>query len=462
MLQGQHWVLGASACPLPRWHLPPGQGWGLWLVGAAALTPPSLAWVLLCSPQAEVKALKERLEIEKQAWEANYVKKEVTERPPTPGRSWARLQAPPDPWPVPLPPGGLAALAGAGAEGGGAEGAGQGDRAGHPAPGGRYVVRQGGVRAGGGEQVRGGREQEQFASAVSCPHRGHRGHLSRAGGRALAFLPHVLSPQVRAAEPISPQASGSLLGPYEQQCAWRSTAGRRGLWLGDRRSVPCTCTGEGPVRWRDRVARTGGLSLAERQSRCSSVSSQQCQLLHRPGRVCTDWCGVELVSVLEPAVPIPGWLPWVPRSPWSQGRSRLFLGSTLRLLGTACRLPAPHSHASWAAECDADISPFPPEAGEPGCSALVPSRIKRVRDKYEAELQELERSERKLQERCNELKERLAELEGENIRLQGLAKHKEQEADEIRKVGATWARLLPGPALHGAPAGPSDLCPCPR
>ncbi|XP_059587958.1 centrosomal protein of 131 kDa isoform X4 [Alligator mississippiensis] len=68
------------------------------------------------------------------------------------------------------------------------------------------------------------------------------------------------------------------------------------------------------------------------------------------------------------------------------------------------------------------------------CERAAENRIKRVRDKYEAELQELERSERKLQERCNELKERLAELEGENIRLQGLAKHKEQEADEIRKV----------------------------
>lgn len=50
------------------------------------------------------------------------------------------------------------------------------------------------------------------------------------------------------------------------------------------------------------------------------------------------------------------------------------------------------------------------------------------------ELQELELSERKLQERCNELKGRLAELEGEGIRLQGLLKHKEQELEEIRKV----------------------------
>ncbi|NWU83454.1 CP131 protein, partial [Onychorhynchus coronatus] len=67
------------------------------------------------------------------------------------------------------------------------------------------------------------------------------------------------------------------------------------------------------------------------------------------------------------------------------------------------------------------------------CERAAENRIKRIRDKYEVELQELERSERKLQERCNELKGRLAELEGENIRLQGLLKHKEQEVEEIRK-----------------------------
>lgn len=76
---------------------------------------------------------------------------------------------------------------------------------------------------------------------------------------------------------------------------------------------------------------------------------------------------------------------------------------------------------------------------EPDCLSFPPVRIKRIRDKYEVELQELERSERKLQERCNELKGRLAELEGESIRLQGLLKHKEQEVEEIQKVGA-----LPG------------------
>uniref|UniRef100_A0A663M7Y4 Centrosomal protein 131 n=1 Tax=Athene cunicularia TaxID=194338 RepID=A0A663M7Y4_ATHCN len=74
------------------------------------------------------------------------------------------------------------------------------------------------------------------------------------------------------------------------------------------------------------------------------------------------------------------------------------------------------------------------------CERAAENRIKRIRDKYEVELQELERSERKLQERCNELKGRLAELEGESIRLQGLLKHKEQEVEEIQKVGDQLAQ----------------------
>ena len=109
---------------------------------------------------------------------------------------------------------------------------------------------------------------------------------------------------------------------------------------------------------------------------------------------------------------------------------------------------------------------------EPGCPSLPPVRIKRIRDKYEVELQELERSERKLQERCNELKGRLAELEGESARLQGLLKHKEQEMEEIRKVGeeqslGLWLfsllRALPGsvPWHRPVPIGASvfPLCP---
>ncbi|NXC33460.1 CP131 protein, partial [Campylorhamphus procurvoides] len=78
------------------------------------------------------------------------------------------------------------------------------------------------------------------------------------------------------------------------------------------------------------------------------------------------------------------------------------------------------------------------------CERAAENRIKRIRDKYEVELQELERSERKLQERCNELKGRLAELEGESIRLQGLLKHKEQEVEEIRKVQDQLAQECSG------------------
>ncbi|XP_064006783.1 centrosomal protein of 131 kDa isoform X3 [Pogoniulus pusillus] len=68
------------------------------------------------------------------------------------------------------------------------------------------------------------------------------------------------------------------------------------------------------------------------------------------------------------------------------------------------------------------------------CERAAENRIKRIRDKYEVELQELERSERKLQERCNELKRRLAELEGEGVHLRGLLKHKEQEVEETQKA----------------------------
>ncbi|XP_072501384.1 centrosomal protein of 131 kDa isoform X2 [Notamacropus eugenii] len=62
------------------------------------------------------------------------------------------------------------------------------------------------------------------------------------------------------------------------------------------------------------------------------------------------------------------------------------------------------------------------------------NRIKRVRDKYEAELADLEQSERKLQERCAELKGRLGEAEGENSRLQGLVKRKEKEVEDVIMV----------------------------
>ncbi|XP_029784619.1 centrosomal protein of 131 kDa isoform X1 [Suricata suricatta] len=62
------------------------------------------------------------------------------------------------------------------------------------------------------------------------------------------------------------------------------------------------------------------------------------------------------------------------------------------------------------------------------------SRVRRIRDKYETELSELEQSERKLQERCAELKGRLGEVEGENLRLQGLVRQKEKELADVAAV----------------------------
>uniref|UniRef100_A0A4W3K7S4 Centrosomal protein 131 n=1 Tax=Callorhinchus milii TaxID=7868 RepID=A0A4W3K7S4_CALMI len=68
------------------------------------------------------------------------------------------------------------------------------------------------------------------------------------------------------------------------------------------------------------------------------------------------------------------------------------------------------------------------------CERVAENRIKRVREKYESEFRDLERSERALQERYNELRARLMESEGENARFQGLFRQKEQEVEDIRKV----------------------------
>lgn len=65
-----------------------------------------------------------------------------------------------------------------------------------------------------------------------------------------------------------------------------------------------------------------------------------------------------------------------------------------------------------------------------------PASVKHVRDKYETELSELEQSERKLQERCTELKGRLGEAEGEKERLQSLVRQKEKELEDLRAVSS--------------------------
>ncbi|PFX32011.1 centrosomal protein of 131 kDa-like [Stylophora pistillata] len=68
------------------------------------------------------------------------------------------------------------------------------------------------------------------------------------------------------------------------------------------------------------------------------------------------------------------------------------------------------------------------------CERAAENRIKRVRDKYESELKELEESERNMQEKYNNMKGRLSEVEGENARLKSILKQKDEEVEGIDKV----------------------------
>ncbi|XP_041095708.1 E3 ubiquitin-protein ligase rnf213-beta [Polyodon spathula] len=68
------------------------------------------------------------------------------------------------------------------------------------------------------------------------------------------------------------------------------------------------------------------------------------------------------------------------------------------------------------------------------CERASENRVKRVREKYDMELRELERSERSLQEKHSELKGRLSQAEGEAVRLQGLLRQKEQEVQDLTQI----------------------------
>eukprot|EP00794_Sanderia_malayensis_P008773 gene8773-9710_t len=62
------------------------------------------------------------------------------------------------------------------------------------------------------------------------------------------------------------------------------------------------------------------------------------------------------------------------------------------------------------------------------------NRIKRIRDKYENEIKELERSERSLQERYSDVKERSNEIENELIRIRSQLKQKDQEIIDVKSL----------------------------
>ncbi|XP_069579488.1 centrosomal protein of 131 kDa isoform X1 [Brachyistius frenatus] len=68
------------------------------------------------------------------------------------------------------------------------------------------------------------------------------------------------------------------------------------------------------------------------------------------------------------------------------------------------------------------------------CERAADNRVKRVREKYEAELRELERSERAAVEKQQEQRKQQMETEGEMIRLQGALRHKEQEVEDVTQT----------------------------
>lgn len=94
---------------------------------------------------------------------------------------------------------------------------------------------------------------------------------------------------------------------------------------------------------------------------------------------------------------------------------------------------------------------------------LKNSHFRRIRDKYEAEVEELERSERQTMERYNQTKvseslfnsdgsdycvpsgntqAALAEYEGENERLKVTMKQKDREVMEVKRVSVHLTLLL--------------------
>ncbi|XP_039990410.1 centrosomal protein of 131 kDa isoform X1 [Xiphias gladius] len=68
------------------------------------------------------------------------------------------------------------------------------------------------------------------------------------------------------------------------------------------------------------------------------------------------------------------------------------------------------------------------------CERAADNRVKRVREKYETELRELEHSERAAMEKQQELRKQQMETEGELIRLQAVLRQKEQEIEEITQT----------------------------
>uniref|UniRef100_A0A672KXZ9 Centrosomal protein of 131 kDa n=1 Tax=Sinocyclocheilus grahami TaxID=75366 RepID=A0A672KXZ9_SINGR len=68
------------------------------------------------------------------------------------------------------------------------------------------------------------------------------------------------------------------------------------------------------------------------------------------------------------------------------------------------------------------------------CERASDNRIKRLREKYEAELRDLERSERAALQKQQEMREKHSEMEAELLRLQSLLRQREQEKSDLTQV----------------------------
>ncbi|XP_073723229.1 centrosomal protein of 131 kDa isoform X1 [Misgurnus anguillicaudatus] len=68
------------------------------------------------------------------------------------------------------------------------------------------------------------------------------------------------------------------------------------------------------------------------------------------------------------------------------------------------------------------------------CERAFDNRIKRVREKYEAEVRDLERSERAAVQKQQEMREKQSEMEEELLRLQSLLRQKEQEISDLTQA----------------------------
>uniref|UniRef100_A0A672K8K0 Centrosomal protein of 131 kDa-like n=1 Tax=Sinocyclocheilus grahami TaxID=75366 RepID=A0A672K8K0_SINGR len=68
------------------------------------------------------------------------------------------------------------------------------------------------------------------------------------------------------------------------------------------------------------------------------------------------------------------------------------------------------------------------------CERAADNRIKRVREKYEAELRDLEHSERAALQKQQEMREKHSEMEAELLRLQSLLRQREQEISDLTRA----------------------------